>query len=88
MQLLSQAGLTNYEVIAAATVNAAKCLGREAETGTVETGKKADMILTEKNPLDDLNTISCHLGVIKNGVWYSKEKCGQILAEIKKRVSG
>jgi len=87
MQLLAQAGLTNHEIISAATVNAARCLGKEAEIGTIETGKKADMILTNKNPLDDLHTISCHLGVIKHGVYYSREACNKILAEIKEHVS-
>ncbi len=87
MQLLAQAGLTNYEIISAGTVNAARCLGKEAEIGTIGIGKKADMILTEKNPLDDLHTISCHLGVIKHGVYYSREACNNILAEIKRRVS-
>ncbi|OGF51100.1 MAG: hypothetical protein A2231_08865 [Candidatus Firestonebacteria bacterium RIFOXYA2_FULL_40_8] len=84
MQLLSQAGLTNYEIICASTINAARCLGNKTKIGTIEIGNKADLILTEKNPLDDLRTIFSHLGVVKNGVYYSREACNNILAEIKK----
>jgi imidazolonepropionase-like amidohydrolase len=84
MKLLSQAGLNNYEVIQAATINAAKCLKKENEIGTIQKGKKADLIITYDNPLNNLDTIQNHLGVIKSGVYYSREKCDEILKGIKK----
>jgi len=40
MKLLSNAGLSNYEVIKAATINAASCLKKESEIGTIQKGKK------------------------------------------------
>jgi len=83
MKLLSQAGLSNYEVLQAATVNAARCLEKENEFGTVKKGTRADLILTFENPLLDLNTISNHAGVIKSGVYYSKTRCNEILNRIK-----
>ncbi len=84
MQLLSQAGLSNYEVIQAATVNAAKCLKKEKEIGTIEKGKKADLILMQDNPLEDLQTIQRHVGVVKSGRFYSRDMCDSILDRIKK----
>ncbi len=51
MRLLRKAGLRNYEVIQAATINAVECLKKEKEIGTIEKGKKADLILTQDNPL-------------------------------------
>ncbi|HOP09916.1 MAG TPA: amidohydrolase family protein [Oscillospiraceae bacterium] len=87
IELLSRAGLSNYEILCAATVNAANCLGKAAEFGTVEAGKRADLVLTEKNPLDDLRTLSRHRGVFKRGVFYSRETCDKMLEEIKKRAA-
>jgi len=83
MKLLSEAGLNNYEVLKAATINAAKCLKKEAEMGTVEIGKKANLILTGTNPLFDLKAVHSHFGVIKDGIYYSKEKCDEMLYKIK-----
>lgn len=83
MKLLTNAGLSNYEVIQAATINAAKCLNQDREIGTIEIGKKADLILMNDNPLYDISTIFNHMGVIKNGVFYSRETCDALLKGIK-----
>ncbi|WDV45708.1 amidohydrolase family protein [Clostridiaceae bacterium M8S5] len=83
MKLLKEAGLDNYEVIKTATINAAKCLKIEKDVGTIGVGKKANIIITNKNPLVDLNEIYKHNGVIKEGIYYSRAKCNKILEEIK-----
>lgn len=83
LQLLNMAGLTPFEVIRAGTVNAAKCLRKEAEIGTVEVGKRADLLLVEKNPLHNLDTIKHHHGVMIRGKWLCRDKCNQILRELK-----
>jgi hypothetical protein len=51
MELLEQAGLPREEVIVAATSRAAKLIGRSDSLGSIEVGKKADMILLNSNPL-------------------------------------
>jgi imidazolonepropionase-like amidohydrolase len=84
MKLLSQAGLSNFEIMQAATINAAKCLKKGNEIGTIEKDKRADLIIMRDNPLHKLDTINNHLGVIKSGVFYSREKCDQILQGINK----
>lgn len=84
MKLLSKAGLSNYEVIKTATINAAHCLHRENELGTIEIGKRANMIITDTNPLDDLKTIFHHAGVIKDGVYYTRERCDAILNGVRR----
>lgn len=86
MELLSEAGLSNYEVIETATINAAKCLGKDKEIGTIEIGKKADLIIVKDNPLQNLKALRNHDGVIKDGIWYSREKCDQLLKEIMKKI--
>jgi len=40
--------------------------------GTIEIGKKADLILVEDNPLEDVANIKNILGVMASGRWYNK----------------
>ena len=57
MQLLREAGFHPLEVIKAATLNGAESLGLEKEIGSVEVGKLADFVITEENPLTNLQTL-------------------------------
>ena len=60
MKLWKRAGLTNYQILQAATRNAAAYLGGERYSGVISPGKAANMILLTKNPLlslDALNTV-------------------------------
>ena len=59
MQILSTAGLSNYEILKSATLHAAQFLNIANDFGTVEVGKEASFILLSKNPLADIkNTLS------------------------------
>ncbi len=55
---MEQAGLSKMDAIVAATGNAAKALGWDAWLGTLEVGKVADLIVHEKNPLEDLRALA------------------------------
>ena len=68
MQLIEKGGAPTMDIIRMATLNAAKMLHAEGEIGSIEIGKKADMILLEKDPTESIaNTLAINL-VIKNGV--------------------
>jgi imidazolonepropionase-like amidohydrolase len=54
LPLLVGAGMTPMQAIQAATSRAAECLGLEAEIGTIEKGKWADLVLVEGDPLQDI----------------------------------
>ena len=54
MELLAEAGIPAVDVLAMATRNGAQALGKASEIGTVETGKMADLVVLERNPLDDI----------------------------------
>jgi hypothetical protein len=54
LELLVQAGLTPMEALQAATREPARFLGLEAERGTIEVGKAADLVLLEADPLADI----------------------------------
>ncbi|HMF71601.1 MAG TPA: amidohydrolase family protein, partial [Flavitalea sp.] len=57
MELLREAGFHPLEVIKAATLSGAQSLGMEKEIGTVEIGKLADFVITEENPLANLQSL-------------------------------
>ncbi len=57
LELLREAGFHPLEVIQSATYNAAEALGLEDEIGSVEIGKKADLILLKENPLKNLKSL-------------------------------
>jgi len=70
LELLVQAGLTPMEAILAATQNGAEALGLDAQLGTVEPGKFADLLVVKKNPLNDITVLQDNENVqlvIKNG---------------------
>ena len=55
MQLMVDAGLTPMQVIQAATKNGAEFLGESKNLGTLEAGRWADLIVLNKNPLEDIS---------------------------------
>ncbi|MGH9753635.1 MAG: amidohydrolase family protein [Blastocatellia bacterium] len=67
LELLAAAGLKPIDVIRAATITAARALNRERELGSIETGKFADLVILNADPLAEIgNTKKIHL-VMKGG---------------------
>jgi imidazolonepropionase-like amidohydrolase len=64
-------GSTPMATLLMATRDAARCLGRENELGTIERGKLADMIVVDADPLADMRNLRRIYRVIKGGVAYS-----------------
>ena len=69
LALFVEAGLTPYEALRVATVNAARYLGADDDFGTVEVGKRANLVLLEANPLENVHNTKTIVGVVMNGVW-------------------
>jgi imidazolonepropionase-like amidohydrolase len=57
IELHVQAGFTPMEAIQSATIVAARAMGMENDSGTIEVGKRADVILVDGNPLDNISDI-------------------------------
>lgn len=70
LELYVQAGLTPMEVIQSATIVSARAMGLERDSGTIETGKRADLILVNGNPLANIADIRKVSKVITNGRMY------------------
>ena len=68
MQLMLEAGLTPMQIIVAATKHGAHVCGLDAELGTIEPGKIADLLVVDGDPLADLNVLKNKMIlVIHNG---------------------
>jgi imidazolonepropionase-like amidohydrolase len=67
MGLWAKDGATPRQILLAATKNAAALCGAADELGTVEVGKRADLIVLADNPLDDINNIRSLQLVLKDG---------------------
>lgn len=64
-----KAGLTPYDAVRAGTSDAARFLHREEEFGTVEVGRRADLLLLSANPLADVGNVKKRVGVMLRGEW-------------------
>jgi Tol biopolymer transport system component len=84
MWMLASGGMAPMEVLRCATVNGSKIVGRPQDIGTIEAGKLADLLILDKNPLDDIhNTNSVHW-VMKNGELFEGATLDEIWPEQKK----
>jgi imidazolonepropionase-like amidohydrolase len=69
MELLRDAGLSNMEVLEAATLQNARFFHIEERLGSIEAGKIADLIFVEVNPLEKIEAMRNVKKVMLNGVW-------------------
>ncbi len=73
-ELLVEAGFTFPEAIKICSLNAAQYLGREKEVGTVEVGKRADLVLINGDPTKQVKTMRNTETVFKNGIGFDSKK--------------
>lgn len=76
LRILVENGFTPYEALASGTIEASKIVEKmngKNEFGTIEPGKRADFILLEKNPFNDIANTRKILGVMASGRWYDKK---------------
>jgi imidazolonepropionase-like amidohydrolase len=85
MVLLVNAGMTIEEVLASATRLPATWLGIDSQVGTVEVGKRADLILLDANPLSDIKNTRKISGVFINGNWLNQSTISATLLDLSKR---
>lgn len=82
MEMMVAAGLTPYQVLVTGTRNPALYFGTPDEFGTVAVGRRADLILLDANPLDDIANARRIAGVMVRGQWLPQERIDARLEEI------
>ncbi|MBL8000306.1 MAG: amidohydrolase family protein, partial [Candidatus Kapabacteria bacterium] len=65
--ILSKYGFSVLEIFKIASYNGAKAMGIENETGSVEKGKKANLIVWDKNPFENTRNFIGKMTIIKDG---------------------
>lgn len=85
LRTLNEAGLSNYATLASATRNPAEFFGTIERTGTIEKGKRADLVLLEANPLENIANTERRTGVMLKGRWFVQTEMDNWLDEIAPR---
>lgn len=83
--MMVQGGMTPMEAIRCATLYGAYYLGMENDLGSLESGKLADLIVMDKNPLDNIQNSETIRYVMKNGRLYDANTMDEIGNHQKKR---
>ncbi len=75
---LTKSGLSNLKALQSATTIPAKFVGKEKDFGTIEIGKMADLVILDKNPLENITNSKTIHGVIINGIYYDSNKIAEL----------
>ena len=78
LQMLVSAGLTPIEALRAATLNPAEFFGK-AQSGRVSTGYRADLVLLDDNPTQDISNTSKIAAVVLRGRFLAREELDEML---------
>ena len=82
MASMAAVGMTPWQILQSGTRNIAVHFGTLSETGTVEPGKIADLILLDANPLADISNVARRAGVMVRGRWLPEAELQQRLEAI------
>jgi imidazolonepropionase-like amidohydrolase len=81
IRVMREAGLTPFQILESGTRKVAEYYGTD-QFGTVGTGKRADLILLDANPLADPANLSRRAGVMVNGRWIPESQIQERLGRI------
>lgn len=83
MTLLVRAGLAPADVLRAATIDAARYAGLAGSSGSVTVGKRADLVLLDANPLDDIANTRRIRAVIQDGRLYDRARLDGLMTFVR-----
>ena len=75
-------GFSPYDTLRTSTYNPAMYLNQLNEFGTVDVGKRADLLLLDANPLVDISNTRQISGVMVGGRWYTRADLDAMLDEV------
>jgi imidazolonepropionase-like amidohydrolase len=74
LQAMQESGMSNWQILTASTINGAKVLDKENEFGSVTINKKANLVLLDANPIENLENLTKINRVINNGIVFNPEE--------------
>ena len=85
IELMSEAGMSNYEILKTGSMNPARYFDQEGEWGIIKTGASADFVLVKNNPLEDLTTLKEPFIVVMRGKVYDRNELKKQLDKIEEK---
>ncbi|WP_345915702.1 amidohydrolase family protein [Alkalimonas sp. NCh-2] len=82
LPLMAAAGMSHYDILRSGTVLVGEYFAEQDTFGLVKAGHRADLLLVDANPLDDLSALYQPAGVMVRGQWLSRAELDAKLAEI------
>jgi imidazolonepropionase-like amidohydrolase len=80
LQLLVAAGVSPLHALRSATIEPARALGLADELGSIQSGKMADLVILDANPLSDIRNTRRIRAVVLNGRWLDADKLARLKA--------
>ena len=81
---VASGGMKNIDALKIATIKGTEALGLDNDLGSLESGKIADILIMDKNPLDNLRNTNTLTHVIKNGIVYDANTLDEVAPVAKK----
>jgi imidazolonepropionase-like amidohydrolase len=79
---MRDAGMSPYDILRSGTVNVGAYFAKQDQFGTIEPGKRADLVLLDANPLENIENVQRVAGVMLRGRWMSRADIDAGLARI------
>ena len=81
IRMVQSGGMSEHDALRSATIFGAEGIGLQDDLGSIETGKLADLVVLDANPLDDIRNSRRIHGVMVRGTWLSRGDLDRLLAQ-------